>query len=121
MPGRHPFGMIGVHKSVTTGKLIVSSVLCHSGDRFSKAEGRKLLQKRIGNLELHLPSDRDADTNLHIYLPLYARRKLDNYEGVQIAFDKLVEDERTQGTWARQNKDLIQSIDAIRAEHGCAP
>jgi len=128
-PGRHPIGMLGVKKQAD-GAVAVAVITLHSGDRFDRQLGVRWLHTKFNNnqVKVTVPAGQPNGLPLlHTLLPTGFATRLNDYLHHQKVADLLVKDEMEQGTWAKQNRDLIAHVDAelkaekIRAEHGCAP
>jgi hypothetical protein len=120
-PGRHPIGVIGVLKFEDCVQVAIATI--HSEDRFVKEDGKNIVRAKMhaGNVAM---IGTESPVNLHFILPRGVAKRLDNYERHQEIFELLVKDEMEDGTWSKQNRDLVKHIDEaykVRAEHGCAP
>ena len=144
-PGNHPVAVLAVEKhGYDAVKVSIASI--HSEDRFVKVNGREIARNKLrsgicGILGVH------DKVNLHEFLPKGLGKRLNSYTRHQAIFELLVKDEMEGGTWSKQNRDLVNHVDAdlkhekaeeairvnfpgsmyesiknvIRAEHGCAP
>lgn len=92
-PGRHPIGMIGVHK-LDDGRISVGVLTVHSKDRFEKFKGRQLMFAKIfkDRSALINPGDK-LDLELVSLIHPDVFRRLDNADRHQEILTTLIKDE----------------------------
>lgn len=107
-PGRHPIACIGVEKFEDCVQVAIASV--HSEDRFVKSEGKAIVREKMkaGNV-IMLGSE--SKVNLAVIIPRGMGKRLDNFLRHQEIFELLVKDEMEQGTWSKQNRDLLNHVE----------
>ncbi len=113
-PGRHPVGTIGVEKFEDCVQVAIATI--HSEDRFVKYQGKAKCRAKMlaGNVTM---IGTESPVNLHAILPKGFAKRLNSYVRHQEIFELLVKDEMEQGTWSKQNRDLVNHVDvAIECE-----
>ncbi len=101
--GRHPIGMIGVHK-MDSGDVIIGVQMVHSKDRFEKVKGRELLTEKILKDRVALLTAKDDIPALYAILPDGIANRLDDYPRHQEILERLVKDEFSGGSWSKSAK-----------------